>query len=259
MNALTRNERALLDTATRVNFTLNGQAVTAQNGETLLQAAQREGVEIPHLCYKDGLEPAGNCRACVVEVAGERVLAPSCCRHPVEGMVINTNSERAERAQRLVLELLQSDMPEAAHTRHNELDHWSAKLNVGKPRFAPRPAVAPDLSHPAIAVNLDACIQCTRCLRACRDEQVNDVIGLAFRGSEAAIVFDMQDPMGASTCGAASTSICSSGCSCASAASASVQRAASSSGAMASVSRASSPWLRNVVPTPPSGSSSAWR
>ncbi|HVL10905.1 MAG TPA: molybdopterin-dependent oxidoreductase, partial [Burkholderiaceae bacterium] len=200
MNALTRNERALLDTATRVNFTLNGQAVTAQNGETLLQAAQREGVEIPHLCYKDGLEPAGNCRACVVEVAGERVLAPSCCRHPVEGMVVTTNSERAEKAQRLVLELLQSDMPEAAHTRHNELDQWSAKLNVGKPRFAPRAAVAPDLSHPAIAVNLDACIQCTRCLRACRDEQVNDVIGLAFRGSEAAIVFDMQDPMGASTC-----------------------------------------------------------
>ena len=200
MNALTRNERAQLDTATRVNFTLNGQAVTAQNGETLLQAAQREGVEIPHLCYKDGLEPAGNCRACVVEVAGERVLAPSCCRNPVEGMVVTTNSERAEKAQRLVLELLQSDMPETAHTRHSELDQWSAKLNVGKPRFAPRPTVAPDLSHPAIAVNLDACIQCTRCLRACRDEQVNDVIGLAFRGSEAAIVFDMQDPMGASTC-----------------------------------------------------------
>ncbi len=100
----------------------------------------------------------------------------------------------------MVLELLQSDMPEADYTRHNEVDLWSAKLGLGKPRFAARAQPAQDLSHPAIAVNLDACIQCTRCLRACRDEQVNDVIGLAFRGEHAKIVFDMDDPMGASTC-----------------------------------------------------------
>ncbi len=91
-------------------------------------------------------------------------------------------------------------MPERAYTRHNEVDQWAAKLGVGKPRFAARAQPAPDLSHPAIAVNLDACIQCTRCLRACRDEQVNDVIGLAFRGEHAKIVFDMDDAMGASTC-----------------------------------------------------------
>jgi formate dehydrogenase major subunit len=100
----------------------------------------------------------------------------------------------------MVLELLQSDMPEAEYTRNNELDQWSAKLNIGKPRFPSRGNMGPDLSHPAIAVNLDACIQCTRCLRACRDEQVNDVIGLAFRGDQARIVFDMDDAMGASTC-----------------------------------------------------------
>jgi formate dehydrogenase major subunit len=74
------------------------------------------------------------------------------------------------------------------------------QLGLGAPRFAPRPAVAPDLSHAGIAVNLDACIQCTRCLRACRDAQGNDVIGLAFRGGQAQIVFDMGDAMGASTC-----------------------------------------------------------
>jgi formate dehydrogenase major subunit len=91
-------------------------------------------------------------------------------------------------------------MPEAEYTRHNEVDQWSAKLGVGKPRFAARAQPARDVSHPAIAVNLDACIQCTRCLRACRDEQVNDVIGLAFRGEHAKIVFDMDDAMGASTC-----------------------------------------------------------
>ncbi len=115
-------------------------------------------------------------------------------------MEVNSNSERAVASQKLVLELLLSDMPEADYTRHNEVDHWAGKLGVGKPRFPSRGQVAPDLSHPAIAVNLDACIQCTRCVRACRDEQVNDVIGLAFRGEHAKIVFDMDDAMGASTC-----------------------------------------------------------
>ena len=201
MNALTRAERALVEsTEPSVSFTLNGREVTAQPGESLLKVAQREGFDVPHLCYKDGLEPAGNCRACMVEIQGERVLAPSCCRYPSQGMTVQTESERARRAQRTVLELLQSDMPEAEYTRNNELDQWSARLEVGKPRFAPRERVAADLSHPAIAVNLDACIQCTRCVRACRDEQVNDVIGLALRGDAARIVFDMDDPMGASTC-----------------------------------------------------------
>ncbi|MFJ1256818.1 formate dehydrogenase subunit alpha [Cupriavidus sp. CuC1] len=202
MNALTRAERAQVEASldTTVTFRLNGRDVCAGPGESLLKVAQREGFDIPHLCYKDGLDTAGNCRACMVEIKGERVLAPSCCRYPAQGMEVETASERALRSQRMVLELLQSDMPEAHYTRNNELDQWSARLGIGKPRFAPRAAVPADLSHPAIAVNLDACIQCTRCVRACREEQVNDVIGLAFRGDEAAIVFDMADPMGASTC-----------------------------------------------------------
>ena len=183
-----------------VTFKLDGREVTARANETILKVAEREGVEIPRLCYKDGLEEVGNCRSCMVEIKGERVLAPSCCRAPTAGMEVNSKSERAVASQKMVLELLLADMPEAEYTRNNELDQWAAKLGVGKPRFAARRQVAHDLSHPAIAVNLDACIQCTRCLRACRDEQVNGVIGLAFRGEHAKIVFDMDDPMGVSTC-----------------------------------------------------------
>ena len=183
-----------------VAFTLDGREVTALPGEPILEVARREGIDIPHLCYKPGLEAVGNCRACVVEIAGERTLAPSCCRSATAGMQVRTDSERALKSQKLVLELLQSDMPEAEYSRHNEVDEWSARLGLGKPRFAARAQPAQDLSHPAIAVHLDACIQCTRCLRACRDEQVNDVIGLAFRGDQAKIVFDQDDPMGASTC-----------------------------------------------------------
>ncbi|MBA4176525.1 MAG: formate dehydrogenase subunit alpha, partial [Leptothrix sp. (in: Bacteria)] len=204
MNAVTRKEAAAIDVPV-LSFRLNGREVSARANETIIEVADREGVEIPRLCYKPGLEAVGNCRACMVEIAGERVLAPSCCRAPTAGMLVKTDSERARKSQKMVLELLLSDMPDHARSRHlytrnNEVDHWAARLEVGQPRFAARAQPAADVSHPAIAVNLDACIQCTRCLRACRDEQVNDVIGLAFRGDHAKIVFDMDDPMGASTC-----------------------------------------------------------
>ncbi|GAB6067578.1 formate dehydrogenase subunit alpha [Methylothermus subterraneus] len=186
-----------------VTFTLDGREITAFEGETILQAAQRAGYEIPHLCYKEGYRPDGNCRACVVEIEGERVLAPSCCRTPREGMQVKARSERALKSQKLVLELLLSDMPaqgQSPYRDDSELDYWVAKLKVGKPRFPSRRQPKPDLSHPAMAVNLDACIQCTRCVRACREEQANDVIGYAFRGAKAQIVFDLDDPMGESTC-----------------------------------------------------------
>ncbi len=199
MNAITRNELAQLETPT-VTFSLNGREVTGKATETIIQIADREGIEIPRLCYTDGLDAVGNCRSCMVEINGERVLAPSCCRYPSAGMKVTTDSERALSAQKMVLELLLSDMPETDYTRNNEVDQWAEKLAVGKPRFEARAQVPQDASHAAITVNLDACIQCTRCVRACRDEQMNDVIGLAFRGEQAKIVFDMDDPMGNSTC-----------------------------------------------------------
>jgi formate dehydrogenase major subunit len=194
MNALVQQE------VQAVPFKLNGRDVVAAPGETILQVAKRNGIDIPHLCYTDRLEPAGNCRACMVEIKGERVLAPSCCRQPRAGMEVTSDNARAVHSQKLVLELLKSDMPDTAYRPDSELEHWVGKMGVGKPRFAPRLSPGPDLSHPAMAVNLDACIQCTRCVRACRDEQVNDVIGLAFRGHHAKIVFDLDDPMGESTC-----------------------------------------------------------
>src|SRR6202051_610822 len=199
MNAITRIDREEADAST-VTFLLDGREITARHTDTLLEIADREGVQIPRLCYKAGMDAVGNCRSCMVERKGERALAPSCCRTPVNGMEVTTTNERVRKSQQLVIELLQSDMPEREYTPHNEVDEWAVKLKVGKPRFAPRPAVTPDYSHAAIAVNLDACIQCTRRVRACRDEQVNDVIGFAFRGPHTKVVFDMDAPRGASTC-----------------------------------------------------------
>ena len=186
--------------AAPIEFTLNGRAVTGRAGENLIEAAARYGIEVPRLCYKRGMRADGNCRACMVEIKGERVLAPSCCRFPASGMVVTTDSPRALASQRMVVELMLSDIAEEAYTLNSELDQWARKLDVGKPRFPARHQPAEDLSHAAIAVHLDACIQCGRCVRACREEQVNDVIGYAFRGGHSKIVFDFDDPMGDSTC-----------------------------------------------------------
>src|SRR4051812_23182221 len=187
--------------AETIDFKLNGETVSAFAGETIIQAAKRQGVDIPHLCYKEGYRPDGNCRACVVEIKGERVLAPSCCRTPAKGMEVQSNSARALTSQKMVVELLLADVPKKdLKPGGNELFEWSGKLGVTKARFPAREQPACDPSHPAMAVNLDACIQCTRCVRACREVQVNDVIGYAYRGHDSKIVFDFDDPMGGSTC-----------------------------------------------------------
>src|SRR5215470_4176893 len=196
MTAMTKEELAAMP----IEFKLNGRDVVGYASETLIQTAKRHGVEIPHLCYKEGLRPDGNCRACVVEIKGERVLAPSCCRKPAKGMEVTSDSARALHAQKTIVELLASDMPDRVYKADSELDYWKRKLGVGPTRFPGREQPRADLSHPAMAVNLDACIQCTRCVRACREEQVNDVIGYAFRGAHAKVVFDFDDPMGDSTC-----------------------------------------------------------
>src|SRR4051812_39703945 len=185
---------------TLVTFTLNGQTVVGRADQTLLQTAQEHGVDVPRLCYMEGMRPDGNCRTCMVEIKGERVLAASCCRYPKDGMEVTTNSPRAVTSQKMSIELLLSDIVETPYTLNSELDLWAKKLGIGKPRFASRAQPVEDLSHPAMAVHLDACIQCKRCVRACREEQVNDVIGYAFRGGTSKIVFDFDDPMGASTC-----------------------------------------------------------
>ena len=188
-----------------VTFTLDGQEVTALPGETVWQVAQRLGTEIPHLCWlpEPGYRADGNCRACMVEVEGERVLTASCIRQPAEGMKVKTASGRAVKARAMVMELLLADQPRKAdaHDNISNLWAWAERMGVTESRFpAFEKLPAPDLSHPAMAVQLDACIQCNLCMRACREVQVNDVIGMAYRGHRELPVFDFGDPMGQSTC-----------------------------------------------------------
>jgi formate dehydrogenase major subunit len=190
-----------------VTFTLDGKPVVALPGETIWDVARREGRTIPHLCHRPepGYMPDGNCRACVVEIDGERTLAASCCRKPTAGMAVKATSPRAEKARSLVLELLVADQPsrEQAHDHASSFWRCAEAAGVTESRFPSRHRdhlPQPDLSHAAMAVNLDACIACNLCARACRDVQVNDVIGMAWRGEHHAPVFDLSDAMGASTC-----------------------------------------------------------
>jgi formate dehydrogenase major subunit len=190
-----------MSAAETIRFTLDGRNIEARPGETILQAAERHGIAIPHLCYTEGMRADGNCRACVIEIKGERVLAPSCCRQPVPGLEASAESERARHSQKMVLELLIADADSSRNYREDsELILWANALGVAPGRFPSREQRPPDFSHPAMEVRLEACIQCTRCVRACREVQVNDVIGYAYRGAGAFPVFDFDDPMGESTC-----------------------------------------------------------
>src|SRR5437667_2484261 len=187
-----------------IRFSLDGVEIEAAPGETIWQAAQRQGVAIPHLCWlpKPGYRADGNCRACMVELEGERVLAASCVRKPSPGMKVQTASERARFSRKMVFELLIGDQPDraVAHDPNSRLWQWADRLEVTDSRFPRQAPPAPDRSHPAMAVQLDACIQCNLCVRACREVQVNDVIGMAARGYHEKIIFDFDDPMGVSTC-----------------------------------------------------------
>ncbi|MGB5639515.1 MAG: 2Fe-2S iron-sulfur cluster-binding protein, partial [Sedimenticolaceae bacterium] len=178
--------------------------VEAHPEETIWQVARRYGSEIPHLCHspEPGYRADGNCRACMVEIEGERVLAASCVRRPAEGMKVSSASDRARTAQRMVMEMLVADQPsrEIAHDSDSRLWRWADQLGVNASRFPRRESPMPDSSHPAMRVALDACIHCNLCVRACREVQVNDVIGMAYRGRHTGIVFDQDDPMGASSC-----------------------------------------------------------
>ena len=191
----------------KITFTLDGQSVEAEAGMTIWEVANGRGLIIPHLCHKPepGYRSDGNCRACMVAIEGERTLAASCIREPSAGMVVTTDKPREVQARKMVMEMLVADQPaqDIAHDKSSHLWDMAAAQDVSISRF---PKLEPDFvplldsSHVAMSVNLDACIQCGLCVRACREVQVNDVIGMAGRGHNAYPVFDMDDPMGDSSC-----------------------------------------------------------
>ncbi|MDQ2090646.1 formate dehydrogenase subunit alpha [Marimonas arenosa] len=193
--------------ADMIRFTLDGEEVQTEKGRTIWEVARNRRQVIPHLCHKPakGYRPDGNCRSCMVEVEGERTLVASCIREAAEGMVVKTSSARATSARKMVIEMLAADQPPRGEAHDASAHFWDmAEANgIEASRFptleTERVPLLDD-SHVAMRVNLDACISCGLCVRACREVQVNDVIGMAGRGHAAFPVFDQGDPMGSSTC-----------------------------------------------------------
>ncbi len=187
-----------------IKFKINNTEIFAEDNETIWQAAKKNNIEIPHLCHADevGYDPNGNCRACVVQIDGERTLAASCIRKPKEGMVVNSVSKEVNETQKIIFELLAADQP--CKEDHPDPDSkfwkWGKKLNVDDNKFPKNKFIKNDISHPSMHVNLEACINCNLCVRACREVQSNDVIGMAYRGHQSKVVFDFDDEMASSTC-----------------------------------------------------------
>ena len=191
----------------KIEFVLDGKTVYADKGQSIWEVANGQGLKIPHLCHKPkpGYRPDGNCRACMVEIEGERTLAASCIREPQQGMVVNSATQRAEVARKMVVEMLVTDQPQREEA-HDKSSHFWDMVDLSDVQKSRLPRLDQDRvpllddSHVAMSVSLDACIQCGLCVRACREVQVNDVIGMSGRGHNSYPTFDMADPMGSSTC-----------------------------------------------------------
>ena len=186
-----------------ITLSIDGRAVTVPAGATIWEAARDAGIDIPVLCHDPKLKPVGVCRMCAVDVGG-RVLAAACVRSVEEGMTVTTASPLVERQRAMLTSLLMADHPTPcireettgdcqleALARHHEVTGEALPAGNGRPV---------DDSSPVIAVNHQACILCDRCVRACDDIQSNEVIGRTGKGYSTRIGFDLDHPMGGSTC-----------------------------------------------------------
>ena len=192
-----------------VELRIDGKTVRAPAGSTILEAAKANGIEIPVLCHDDRYRPVGVCRMCVVDVGG-RVLAASCVRPIEPGMEVTATSPALDKHRTMLTALLMADQPEEprqSRTTENLLHGLADRYGVregegsdgplGLPRGDGRPA---DVSSPVIGVDHQACILCDRCVRACDEIQSNDVITRTGKGYGARIAFDLDLPMGESSC-----------------------------------------------------------
>jgi formate dehydrogenase major subunit len=208
-----------------MNLTIDGQSVSVPTGTTIYDAAKQAGIHIPVLCHHPKMQPVGVCRICVVDVGG-RVLAASCVRPCEEGMTAETHSPKVEKQRKMLAALLLADHPipcaKETTTGDDELDDLGRRYGLisdsrlvnddresadgahrllhHQSQIEYRQSRARDTSSPVIAVDHQACILCDRCIRACDDIQVNEVIGRTGKGYATRIGFDLDNLIGESTC-----------------------------------------------------------
>ena len=193
-----------------ISFTLNGQNIQAEPGETVLQAARRSGIQIPTLCDHPQLTPYGGCRLCVVEVKGLRVPMASCTLPVSQDMVVESDTPALRQSRQVILSLLFSErnhfcpfcqvsgtavtsdceLQQAAY--HQEMTHWPMQPQWNN--------FVVDTSHPYFILDNNRCILCRRCVRACAEMSGNFTLGVEERGAASVVVADTNLPLGLSTC-----------------------------------------------------------
>jgi len=188
----------------QITLSIDGRDVTVAKGTTIFDAARLNGIPIPTLCHQQNQNPVGVCRVCVVDV-GARVYAAACIRECEPGMKVKTDAPGVVQARNTLVEMLMADHPSPCARQQQsgdcELETMAKAAGVAEPRFARR--LSPrgrDDSSLSIAVDHEACILCDRCIRGCDDVKKNMVIGRSGRGYTAHVGFDLDLPMGSSTC-----------------------------------------------------------
>lgn len=190
----------------RLTLTIDGRAVRAGRGQTILQAARSHGIAIPTLCNLEGLTPLGGCRVCIVEVGGRPRPVPSCATRAEQGMVVTTDSERLAAARRMIVELL---LAERNHTcavcvmnGNCELQTLATHLGIDHVRYSfISPLASVDISHERFGMDHNRCILCRRCVRVCNEIEGAHTWDVGGRGAASRIISDLAEPWGESaTC-----------------------------------------------------------
>jgi len=188
-----------------ITIEVNGRPIHAKKGEMLLKALQRAGVDIPTLCYMEGLTPTGACRLCVVEIEGVPGLVPSCATGVTEGMKVQTHSTRAVQARKTIVELLLADHPDdclyCIRNGNCDLQKLAEDLGVRQRRFkGQKSRYRLDVSSPAIERDPAKCILCGKCVRVCEEVQGVAAIDFSGRGSKTFISTAFDEGMNVSSC-----------------------------------------------------------
>ena len=187
-------------------LTINGQLLSAYEGETLLSAAKAAGIAIPTMCHMDGISEVGACRLCLVEVEGSNKLQAACVTAVAEGMAVQTETPRLQEYRKMILELLFAERNHVCSVcvanRHCELQDMAVNLGMDHVRFEYQsPECHIDVTHPQFGIDHHRCILCTRCVRTCDEIEGAHTWDVMGRGTTARVITDMAQPWGTSiTC-----------------------------------------------------------
>jgi len=184
---------------------IDGEEVSALRGQTILEVARENGINIPTLCHLEGLSDVGACRLCLVEIKGSNKLLPACVATVYEGMEVTTSSERLQKHRRTILEMLFAERNHicsvCVSNGNCELQTLAQEQGLTHIRLPYRnPELMVDASHERYTVDHNRCILCTRCVRACAEIEGAHVWDVMGRGINSIVITDLHEEWGSSTC-----------------------------------------------------------